>query len=444
MSRYYKVFLNSGTSPGPYTIYYNLISGGNIPYIMDTTILATGLTSSQLSYGVTVEVPDTTTSVILYNNFCDTNQSFPITPVQVNYGCLCFYINYFTDPPTPDEQYDFCDVGVIVNGKPQYQTNDGKYLTWNSISGYWEFQNYVGTLIMRSNDNDNVPDSSWYNVGSAQNVDITVTQGQCNAGKGGGSPYSIQISFTEPTCEGLNDGSINALAIGGEGGWTYSLDDINYSNLTGIFTSIGDGQYTIYAKDISGNTISDVIILNGSSNQLFNIVGSMSITSLPNVGNMKYYMATINYNTNNIPVGESVTFDYKIIYNLEYIEPGSAIFDTSQHYLTLNGNPISINSLSSTSLNVNGVSPCNSIYSRYVGQYDYIANSVVLINGDVFSASIIYGIDTKTNGTMSLPCYTSGNISLVLSFEDAVLSCNCCSLLGNSINVSQPAQIYQP
>lgn len=451
MSRYYKINLNSGTSPGPYTIYYDIISSGNIPYIMDTLIFASGLTLTQLGYGVTVDVPDTTTSIILYNVFCDTYQTFNITPL-VNYPCLCFIINYNLSETFPSEKYSFCYVGVTINGKPQYQTGDGELLTWNSTGGYWEFQNHndlplnnegFNNLIMRSNYNDNIPDSSWYTVGISSGLQaiISVTQGECNNAK---PLYNLQLNFTEPTCEGLNDGSINALATGGEGGWSYSLDGINYSNLVGIFTSLDSGLYTVYAKDISGNTISDNVTLNGTSNVTFNIVGVTNIASLSNVGNMKYYMATINYNTNNIPVGESVTFDYKIVYNLEYTEPGSVIFDTTQHYLTLNGNPISITPSSSTSLNINGVSSCNSVYNRYVGQDNYIANSVVLINGDVFSVNIIYGINTQTNGSMLLPCYTSGNVSLQTYFENTALSCNCCSLLGNSINVTQPAQIYQP
>ena len=73
MSRCFYVKITGGTAPGPYTVYYNSISESNIATVQDTSLPATGLTYSGLTtlYGIKVNVPDSITNLILYNEKCD-------------------------------------------------------------------------------------------------------------------------------------------------------------------------------------------------------------------------------------------------------------------------------------------------------------------------------------------------------------------------------------
>ena len=83
MNNYYTIKLTGGTSPGPYTVYYNILgSSGNIPYIYQENVLAKNLPLSAISTGFVVIVPDNTTDIYIYNELCDTHQVFNVTPKQ--------------------------------------------------------------------------------------------------------------------------------------------------------------------------------------------------------------------------------------------------------------------------------------------------------------------------------------------------------------------------
>jgi hypothetical protein len=133
-----------------------------------------------------------------------------------------------------------------------------------------------------------------------------------------------------------------------------------------------------------------------------------------------------------------------MIYNLSYTGPGSVIFDTTQHYLSINGNPLVINSAFTNTLTATTLSSCNPIYSQYDGSNGYVSTGISLLNGDVFTANIIYGIDTKTNGIFDGVCYTKSSVILNLILGNVKLYCDCCNINNTIINISEPIQIYQP
>ena len=72
MARIFDVMITSGTSHSLYTIYYDQVGPSNIATIVSTTSPATGVTYSELivSPGVRVEVPETATRILLYNDSC--------------------------------------------------------------------------------------------------------------------------------------------------------------------------------------------------------------------------------------------------------------------------------------------------------------------------------------------------------------------------------------
>ena len=85
MARYFNILITGGTSPGPYSVYYDVVAPSNYATRVSTSNNATGITYSDLTTtpGVSVSVPDTTVNVILYNESCFTS------------------ITYYSPTPTP-------------------------------------------------------------------------------------------------------------------------------------------------------------------------------------------------------------------------------------------------------------------------------------------------------------------------------------------------------
>jgi gliding motility-associated-like protein len=77
------------------------------------------------------------------------------------------------------------------------------------------------------------------------------------------NPASIAWSSTfatqNITCNGLQNGSISALAIGGIGTLNYTLSPGGANNQTGIFTGLNLGQFTITVSDANGCSISSLV-----------------------------------------------------------------------------------------------------------------------------------------------------------------------------------------
>jgi hypothetical protein len=79
-------------------------------------------------------------------------------------------------------------------------------------------------------------------------------------------PNQVTISrdsTTPPTCWYNNDGQIIVSGGGGTGTKTYSIDGTNYQS-SGTFNGLGNGTYTLYAKDANGCTASTTGTLNTS------------------------------------------------------------------------------------------------------------------------------------------------------------------------------------
>lgn len=447
MAKTFNIFISSGISPGPYNVYYDSISDVNLATIISTSIPASGLTLNQLQIGVAVDVPDDAQIIIVYNTICGTFQSYQIDPSLDDYPCLCFRITY-TNPllNLTNEKYNFCYNYTTVNGRPQYENNNCLYLTWKG--DYWELEGYTAatTYKIRSYDNDDIPDTNWFTEGfGAPDSIISVSQGDCTNSI---DDFYIIVKPYHPTCMGEDTGSAYATAYGGAGGWVYSIDGINYTSPNGIFTNLSDGFYTIFAKDLSGNVVSQFFTLTGEPATNYYINGATSVTNLNTYNNMNYYLLTVNYNTSMIPLGETVTFDWRVTYNLFYqepVKPGQEVdFDTSQQFLSLSGNNLSISPISSTLFTQNNNSPCNPDYKGFIRSDEYGVNNITLRNGDEFIGSIIYGINTEDAGIFISPCYTTASVGINLRFENVVESCNCCELNNNEINVNETVQNYQP
>lgn len=82
MARSFNIKITTGTALGPYTIYYDAINNANIATYTQGGGLATGITYTQLTTGdgVQVDVPNTATTIKLYNQAgdCLNNESVNI------------------------------------------------------------------------------------------------------------------------------------------------------------------------------------------------------------------------------------------------------------------------------------------------------------------------------------------------------------------------------
>ncbi|MBI4944970.1 MAG: T9SS type A sorting domain-containing protein [Bacteroidetes bacterium] len=68
------------------------------------------------------------------------------------------------------------------------------------------------------------------------------------------SPIVIyNVGVLHVTCHGANNGSLYAVAVGGTGTLTYSLDGTTYQS-SNLFSGLPGGHYTVFVKDASGCT----------------------------------------------------------------------------------------------------------------------------------------------------------------------------------------------
>lgn len=440
MSLYYNILITGGTSPGPYTVYYNAITNGTIATIFTNGLPASGLSYSTLTAGLQIVVPDGTTSIILFNDDkCNLYKTFLLPPQPKDYPNLCFGLVDIESYVNISLSYK----GNELNGKPIYSNfDDSIYIQWNNVQNYWEMIGYPTPpeKFISSNPND-IPDTNWVSIGSQYIKTISVVQGDCNL-TGKPNLRSLDISLSQPTCQGVNNGTINVVGVGSTG-WTYSLDGVLYNNFVGIFNNLSAGLYTVYGKDGDGNIISEPVTLTAQPITYFNIPNSTVVTNLTQVGNTKYYLLDIVYNTSLIPSGETITFDYKFTYNMIYNQPGFVVFDTTNNTIIKNGTPYVASQVSSTPLSVSNPLPCNpTYYNQLVESETYQLNSVSLTNTDTFEVQIVYGIDTDSGGSFINGCITQGSVNINANFENVQTTCNCCTLNGSQINNIGIPQIY--
>lgn len=439
MSRYFNILITGGTSEGPYTIYYNTVINGNVVHQYPSNNFATGITLSQLVSGVEVVAPNNATSIILYNQKCNTSQSISVGVMPPTYNCFCITITNKNNGQY--NQFYFCPSGSMVNGKPEYTTTISSItysLTWNSTNHYWVVQNLPGYsgLSIRSTNPTNSPISPWNIYGTnAQNYLVTAKDGTCTTPT---LVYNISCQSTDASCFGVNDGSIVSTATGGYGGWKYSLDGIVFLNTTGIFTNLGGGSYNVYAKDISGNTTQCSVTLDAPQPSVYSLpLVLVSNSLMGNSGNMKFYKVEFSVDTTSLPVGVSVTFDYKLSYSFNYLEPGSVFFDTTQHQISINSVPQVMTQTSSSPLTIVSSSACNPVYKKYAGTDIYKATSLTVNSTSVVTGYAIYGIDTETNGVFVNPCITTGTVGVNMILENTQVNNPCDSVGVVPINVSK-------
>jgi hypothetical protein len=245
-----------------------------------------------------------------------------------------------------------------------------------------------------------------------------------------------------------SNGSILATALGGTGIWQYSIDGGSTFQLTGLFTLLNKGTYTVIAKDGDGTIVSEIVVIDGPVVNEFSLQAqSQSTIKTSLVGQMQFYETTFIYDTSFIPVGETITFNYVVEYNFNYSQPGSASFDIQNTNITILKNNISQgipSEVDSQNLTISGPSNCDPSYLVYSGFKKFNSGQITLDSTDSFEVKLVYGINTAQNGVFDsiTKCFTEANISVSSYVTDVDYSCDCCKLSDTTVG-TLIKQIYQ-
>lgn len=172
------------------------------------------------------------------------------------------------------------------NGVITYTLNPGAVVNNNGI-----FQNLAsGTYTVL------VSDANGCTISSV----VTITQ-----------PALLNIaavSTTDVTCFNGNDGSVNINTVGGTGTITYTLQPVNLTNITGVFTGLTAVTYTVTVADANGCSQTSAFNIGSPSQVLFtNVVntpvscnggnnGIIQATAMGGIGNMTYNIQPNNIN----------------------------------------------------------------------------------------------------------------------------------------------------
>ena len=429
MSRYFTIKITGGTSPGPYTIYFNeILVIGNIPpiYESDPIIYASGLTRDDLTEGdgITVEVPDNIESLFLYNEYC-LSEILLTASVKTTYKDFCLTYAPLSNPSAKKPAHFIPSDELDSNGNPFWEFQNSKAL-WNPTESQWDIIGYSPDNLVFFDDvspiNSNPP-LNWQAIGGGQ-VTVESVEGSCFVGRSTNFPVSIN----QPTC--FCDGSIIFNVSLDNPPYSYSIDNgVTYSS-SPIFTKLCSGIYLLSVSDYLGNVFSKTITIDKPEIATTYTLSLNTTTTTPIINEtslVNSYETTITV-TPPLPDGTTITFDL-IHDNNFYSSPtsGTSVLTTGT---ILNSNfttiPISFTSTGNTK-SVNTRPGCQSDFI-YQSDINEVWNSITLTNTDTIVISTTTRVDKTTTG-LCVVGYSNDTYSIA----NAIISgCDCCSLIVNT------------
>jgi hypothetical protein len=167
-----------------------------------------------------------------------------------------------------------------------------------TICGTLEYRISGGTWQL-SNVFNNLPVGSYMVDVKDMSNNLCIATTDVTLADGVGSCCDISISSVTPsdeTCPNVNDGSLTVTAIcssctNGNSDIRYSLNNVDFSNTSGVFTGLADGTYTVYVRDVNniGCIASQNTTINSGLNNTAGTPSSMPTlcinTSLTNITN---------------------------------------------------------------------------------------------------------------------------------------------------------------
>lgn len=426
-TKHYTIKLTGGTSPGPYTIFYNYPYPPYFATLYDVgpTALATGLTRTQLTTGdgINVEVPSSANVLYLYNEYCLSGITL-VPPSDIVYKDFCLTISSKGGGLT----FLHFSPSVLVNGYPSwvednFTSNGSITVTYNGtlwvVNG---FTTELTTITSTDVSTANPPSVNWMINGGSDSVRYKL--GSCQPTR----RESFPVSVNQPTC--LCDGSIIFNSNLDNPPFAYSIDNGVTFTSSPIFTELCSGIYILVMTDSIGETYSKTITMNKPElSTTYSL--SLSTTNTNPISNevslVNSYETIVNI-TPPLPDGTTITFD--LIHNNSFYSgplSGTSILTTGT-VVTKNTSTITINNtVTGDSQSVNTTPGCQSNVI-YQSDTNEVWNSITLTNLDTITISTTTRVD-KTTAGLCVVGYSNDTYSIS---NATINGCDCCSLIINT------------
>jgi len=255
-------------------------------------------------------------------------------------------------------------------------------------------------------------------------------------GCGGNSPITTNFIATTDTtnCFGINDGQVNIQASLGLNPYTYTLQQTNSSNSTGIFSGLAGGAYDIFIVDAQGceDTVSFNVLQNSSAVNISNIMtndpncspgnnGSINITATGGAANYQYDIGSgpqgngsfINLGAATYNIAVTDTYGCSATSTVQLTAPSApAITSVLATNVSCNGNPngsISVNATGTGTINYN-LTPGN--LNNNTGQFIGLgANNYTISVSDAAGCSVSTFINISQPTAVSITNSSANNVS---------------------------------
>jgi hypothetical protein len=404
-------------------IYLNQTPPAVIPPQYPSGNLAENLSLANLQTGITVEVPDDTTSIIVYNTYCDNFVSL-IPPTTILYSDFCLSVSSLKKGGILTTNIFFIYDSLDSNNNPVWldSSNPLSSIRWDGTK--WLLSPtllYGNTMSSNSTLSSSITyPNFWVGIGGSPLTSINTIEGSC-------FPIRKQlppISTNDPTC--LCDGSIIFNITLDNPPFNYSIDNgVSYSS-SPIFTDLCSGIYSLSVVDSLGETYSSSVTLKNPEQSISYTLSLFTTNTTPVINNISIvnsYETTIVVNPP-LPDGATITFD--IIHNNSfYSSPnsGTSILTTSTILYKNNNEILLTNTSNSTNQSINTNAGCQTEYV-YQSNIDDIWGSLTITNNDTITISTTSRVDKTTSGECVVGYSTDS-----YSISNPVISgCNCCSI----------------
>ena len=414
MYQYYNIVITGGTSPGPYTIYYDTIGPSNIALIYLDYIPASNLTLAQLQTGVSVTVPDGTYNIIVYNQLCDTNQTIPVRDTQLTYD-FCLQID-------SDTLVHFNSNG-LYEGYQSWISDDTTYFIYfNTEINKWEVSGGTQSYGIL-NASQYPPLSGWYTVGGGLG-DLISYSGDCSTITPS-EILTLTTSVNRPGCE--CDGSISVIPSGGVPPYSFSIDNgVTWNQNKTIFNNLCEGSYSVIVMDSLGETNGVGVILTSIEQPVTYTVSVNTVASIitnTQTQLTKQYTTTVNV-TPALPQGVSLNMNLSHINNFSASTSPVSAQITTNTTLNKNGLPQTLtSSTGSGSTSSNPIPGCQN-QTMYKTSFTENWNNITITGSD----TLVF--NTTTAIQKAIQDCLIGQATEQYLVDSATLSgCNCCSVI---------------
>jgi hypothetical protein len=424
---FYDVEITGGTSIGPYTIYYTTVSSNNIAELYPLGV-AQNITLSELQSGITIKIPENNSLVIVYNQLCDTVQTFTVEP-QVECVDLC--ITY-----SGEKQVQLECNGVDQNGIFKWigTSTPNCEVLWDNDNHRWYLTCPLNGDSLFSNDPSNSnPPINWFSVGGGLIGPIIATPGSCQTQQ----TLTQNVSVGQPECD--CDGTITITANGGTPPYQYSINNGLTQQSSPLFTSLCPGNYSYQVTDSLNNSSSGVVILNPlQPNTTYEISLQITPTTITNNNqqlNEEYVVDVIV--SPPLPNGVTITFD--LIHLGEFrnsVNPGFSNLNRTV-VLNKNGNPLTLTTTNDITYTEPTTPQCNSDNSTV--QFTATTNNwngITITQGDIIQLMVSSVITYSSSPTT---CNFGIDNNQFTITNPSVVGCGCCD-----VEVGIPGLVIEP